>query len=110
VVATPARTPAPELLVDAGRDGVRAPIDVEAGEIEPEPLGRLPQVRVLEPPLIGEERVVHRPEGALETRRLGARAAASARGWAARTGKWRNTSRASSSARRATATAQNGHS
>ena len=44
---------------------------VETLEIEPEPLCARPQVWVLEPCLVGEQRVVHLPEAALQRRRLG---------------------------------------
>ena len=49
----------------------RAPVGVEAREVEPEPLGARPQVRVLEAALVGEQRVVHRPERVLARGRLG---------------------------------------
>ena len=54
-------------------DRLRAPVGVEARDVEPEALGALPQVRVLEAALVGEQRVVHRPERALRRRRLGRR-------------------------------------
>ena len=50
---------------------VVAAVGVEAREVEPEPLRARPQVRVLEPALVGEQRVVHRPERALAAGRLG---------------------------------------
>ena len=62
---------AAEVGADArGHRGV-APVGVEAREVEPEPLGARPQVRVLQPALVGEQRVVHRPERALAARGLG---------------------------------------
>ena len=52
----------------ARRPRSRAPVGVEALDVEPEPLGARPQVRILEPALVGEQRVVHRPERALQRR------------------------------------------
>ena len=92
-----------------GHRGVAA-VGVEAREVEAEPLGPRPQVRVLEPALVGEQRVVHLPEGALAAAASAAQAAAKARGWAPRTGKWRNATRSGSARRRSSSAAQNGHS
>src|SRR4051794_37480554 len=61
----------PEVRGDAGLHGLRAPVGVEARDVEPEPLRTFPEVRVLEPPLVAEERVVHRPEGVLGRGGLG---------------------------------------
>src|SRR4051794_17159015 len=55
---------------DAALDRPGAAVGVEAVDVEPPALGALPQLRVLEPSLVGEERVVHGPEGALRARRL----------------------------------------
>ena len=71
VVATPARTPARKDAFTRGEHGVGAAVGVEALDVEPERLGARPQVRVLEPALVGEQRVVHRPERALQGGRLG---------------------------------------
>src|SRR5205085_9705228 len=49
---------------------IAAAIAVEPLEIEPERLGTLPEVWVLESPLIGEQEVVHLPEAALQASRL----------------------------------------
>ena len=58
----------------------------------------VPQVRVLEPGLVGEQRVVHLPETALQRRRpRRRRRPAQARGWLERTGKWRKTTGAAGS-------------
>ena len=94
----------------ARRDGVVAAVGVEARDVEAEPLRARPQVRILEPALVGEQRVVHRPERALPPAASAAQAAANARGWALRTGKWRNTTRSGRSRRLSSSAAQNGHS
>ncbi len=57
-------------MIRAG-DGVVAAVGVEARDVESEPLRARPQVRILEPALVGEQRLVHLPEGALPARRLG---------------------------------------
>jgi hypothetical protein len=46
-------------------DGVASPIGLESVEIEPEPSRSVPEVRVFEPALIGEQLIVHLPEAAL---------------------------------------------
>src|SRR3954451_2824299 len=56
---------------DALRDGVRAPVGVEALDVEPERRAALPQVRVVDAARVVVEGVVHRPEGAVERRGLG---------------------------------------
>ena len=59
------RPPARRRGTDAltrGEHRVGAAVGVEALDVEPELLGARPQVRVLEPALVGEQRVVHRPE------------------------------------------------
>src|SRR3954447_13260337 len=61
----------PEVRGDAGFHRLRAAVGVEARDVEPEPLRTFPEVRVLEPPLVGEQRVVHGPEGALDGGGLG---------------------------------------
>ena len=71
VVTTPARTPERKSALTRRDHRVRAAVGVEAGDVEPEPFGALPQVRVLEPALVGEQRVVHRPERALQRGGLG---------------------------------------
>ena len=68
VVATPARTPARKSSRTRSGDRVRAAVGVEAGEVEPEPLGARPQVRVLEAALVGEQGVVEGPERVLAAR------------------------------------------
>ena len=70
-MTTPARTPARKSRCTRVKHGVAAAVALEALEIEPEPLRALPQMRVLESPLIGEQRVVHLPEAALQPGRLG---------------------------------------
>ena len=62
---------AAEVRRDAIGDALRPAVGVEALEVETEGLGARPQVRVLEPALVVEQRVVHRPEGALRGGRLG---------------------------------------
>ena len=71
VVTTPARTPDWKSRAHAVGDGLAAPVGLEPLEVEPELRGALPQVRILEPPLVGEQQVVHLPEAVLERRRLG---------------------------------------
>ena len=110
VVATPARTPARQSAAIRGLDGLRAAVGVEARDIEPEPLGALPQMRVLEAALVGEQRVVHLPEAPCSAAASAARAAGQARGWLERTGKWRKATRSGSSRSRSSSAAQNGHS
>src|SRR5919109_102645 len=56
---------AAELLAHPVGDRPRAAVGLEALEVEPEPFRPGPQVRVLEPALVVEQRVVHRPERAL---------------------------------------------
>ena len=104
--------PRAEVALDAVAHRVAAAVGVKALEVEPELLGPAPQVRVLEPRLVGEQRVVHLPEAALAPRPPRRRtAAAQARGWLERTGKWRNTTRSSAPGQpRAAGRAQNGHS
>src|SRR4051794_32127780 len=53
--------PGPEVGPDAALDGRGAAVGVEAGDVQPEAFGTLPQVRVLEAPLVGEQRVMHGP-------------------------------------------------
>src|SRR5690349_21212391 len=60
-----------EVPLDPGEDRLRAAVGVEALDVEAEGPRALPQVRIVEPPLVGVERVVHGPEGVLERRRLG---------------------------------------
>ena len=67
-MTTPARTPDSKVAPHAVADGVAAPIGVEALKVEPQLPGALPQVRILEPPLVGEQQVVHLPEATLERR------------------------------------------
>src|SRR5215210_5895675 len=50
---------------DATLDRLGVAVGVEAADVEPQALGALPQLWVLEPSLVGEERVVHGPERAL---------------------------------------------
>src|SRR4051794_4283265 len=45
------------VLADAGGGGGGTAILVEAGEVEPEPLGALPEMRVVEPALVCVERI-----------------------------------------------------
>lgn len=59
------------VALHAGRDVFRAPVGLEALEIEPEPEHALPQVGIVDPAGVGVKRVAHRPEGALAGRRLG---------------------------------------
>src|SRR3954451_9802817 len=55
---------------DAALDRLGAAGGVEAGGGEAQALGAPAPLRVLEPSLVGEERVVHGPERALHARRL----------------------------------------
>ena len=87
-MTTPQRTPARNEAF-AREHGVGAAVGVEALHIEAERLCAGPQMRVLESPLVGEQRVVHAPERALQSRRLAAHAAGHARGCEERTGKCR---------------------
>ena len=67
----PGSHPGPKSRLTRVAHRVAAPVGVEALEVEPERPGTLPQVRILEPALVGEQQVVHLPEAALEPRRLG---------------------------------------
>ncbi len=69
-MGTPARTPLRNWSRTRARDRVRAAVGVEPRDVEPQPRRARPQVRVLQPSLVGEQRVVHRPERVLERRRL----------------------------------------
>src|SRR5439155_8460004 len=60
-----------EVRLDPLPDRVGAAISLEAIEVEAELPGALPQVRIVEPALVGEQRVVHLPEAVLERRGLG---------------------------------------
>ena len=74
--------PAAELVTHPRGDLPGAPVGVEAGHVEAQALRACPQMRVLQPAGIGEQRVVERPEGSLQggglgraRRRVGARMA-----------------------------------
>ena len=60
-----------EIASDACDDGVAAPVAIEALEIELEGSRSIPEVRVLEPSLVGEQEVVHLPETTLKRCGLG---------------------------------------
>jgi hypothetical protein len=72
IVATPAFTP-PEVVSDAVTHRVRASVGLKALDVQAQALGACPQVRVLKPALVGEQRVVHLPERVLMRRRIGRR-------------------------------------
>ena len=71
VVATPARTPAFQSAAMRSSHRLGAAVRVETRDVETETFGPLPQVRILEPSLVGEQRVVHLPEAPLQAGRLG---------------------------------------
>ena len=71
MVATPARTPAFQSAAMRSCDRLGAAVRVETRDVETETFGPLPQVRILEPSLVGEQRVVHLPEAPLQAGRLG---------------------------------------
>ena len=71
VLTTPARTPGQEVALHPLAHGLAAPVGLEAIQVEPEPLGALPQVGILQPGGVGEQEVVHLPEAALAPGRLG---------------------------------------
>ena len=60
-----------EVLRDPRDDVIGAPIGLEAVEVDAEVTAALPQVRRVQVPLVGEQRVVHLPKPALKRRRLG---------------------------------------
>ena len=62
--------PRPEIALDSRGDLAGTPIRLEPLEVEPEPARSFPQVWRVEVPLVGEERVVHLPERALQCGRL----------------------------------------
>ena len=68
VVATPARTPGVEVAPHARGTASERRSASKRSRSSPSALGALPQVRVLEPALVGVERVVHLPEAALQRR------------------------------------------
>src|SRR3954454_3765761 len=55
-----------EVALDALGDGVGATVGLEPVEVEPEPPRPFPQVRLVEVALVGEQRIVHRPERPLQ--------------------------------------------
>lgn len=69
-----------EVAAHAGLDGDGAPVGLEALEIEPESLGALPEVRIIDVAAVLVERVDHREEAALQAGGLGSRV----QGWRAR--------------------------
>ena len=107
VVATPARMPPRKRALDRARRRL-ASVGVEARHVEPEPLRARPQVRVLETALVGEQRVVHRPERVLSAGRLGGAGGGVGARVARATGKWRNATRRSQLASRARAPRRTG--
>ena len=85
-----------EVALDPGRDLDRAAVALEAVEVEPEPLGPLPEVRVVDAAAVGEQRVPELPERVLGLGRDAASAAACSAGERGRllaSGKWRTQSR-----------------
>src|SRR3954454_12764949 len=60
-----------DVALDAGGDGSGAPVALEAVQVEAERLAAGPQVGVVEPALIGVDRVEEGPERALRGDRLG---------------------------------------
>ena len=67
---TPAETPAAEVARPRARPPRPSGGRLEALEVQPELLGALPQVRVVQVALVGVQRVVHLPEAPLQRRRL----------------------------------------
>jgi hypothetical protein len=63
----------PEVVSDAVTHRVRTSVGLQARDVQTHALGACPQVRVLKPALVGEQRVVHLPERVLTRRRLGRR-------------------------------------
>jgi len=100
-----------EVPADSRADRFGAPVGVERRGVEPEPLGARPQVRVVETALVGEQRVVHRPEGTLAAcAASAAHAAEAARGCDVVTGKCRKAMRSGRSRSLTSTAAQKGHS
>jgi hypothetical protein len=60
-----------EVVLYPPRDGLAPAVGVESLEVETELARPLPQMWVLQPPLVGEQGIVHLPETALERGRLG---------------------------------------
>jgi hypothetical protein len=54
----PCLHPTPEVVSDAVTHRVRAPVGLEALDVQGQALGACPQVRVRKPALVGEQRVV----------------------------------------------------
>ena len=71
VVTTPARTPEWKSRLTRSRTASLRRSASKRSRSSPSSCGPVPQVRVLEPGLVGEQRVVHLPEAALGAGRLG---------------------------------------
>ena len=69
----PCLHPTLDVASDAVTHRVRASVGHEALDVQAQALGACPQVPVLKPALVGEQRVVHLPERVLTRRRLGRR-------------------------------------
>ena len=92
--ATPARIPDSKSRRTRAGNRIGAAIGLEAVEVEPEPLGPLPEVRIVDVAAVGVERVDHLEEAALQPAASAAACRAGERGCLLATGKWRKTSRA----------------
>ena len=86
-----------------------AAIGVEAREVEPQVARALPEMRVVEPALVGVQRVGEGPERALRGGGLGGAGDRHRALVLARSAMWRKTTRAPACVRRSWASAQRGH-